>query len=118
MSTYVKLNGDPDDVTGVGARLKAEAETFGGKANAILNDIQSIEGGQPWGSDEPGQAFIKQYNQTPDGGGTPFSESLREELGNAGQHLSQTGDAIMMAMAEYQSTEIVNTNDIKSVKNT
>lgn len=115
MSTYVSLNGQPDDVTAVGARLKAEAETFGANAKSILNDIQSIESGQPWGSDEPGQAFVAQYNQAPDGG-TPFSDSLREELGTAGDHLNQTGDAIMMAMTNYQSTEITNTNDIKSVK--
>ncbi len=115
MSTYVSLNGEPDDVTAVAARLKAEAETLGGKAKSLLNDIQSLESGQPWGSDEPGQAFIAQYNQAPDGG-TPFSESLREELGDAGDHLNKTGDAIMMAMTDYQSTDIINSNDIKNVQ--
>src|SRR5258705_11441505 len=116
MSTYVDLHGDPDDVTSTGARLKAEADSFGGKAQSILNDIVSLEAGAPWGGDEPGQAFADQYNHAPENG-TAFSESLRKELGEAGKHLGDTGDAIMQAMVQYQSTDITNTNDIKNIKN-
>lgn len=118
MSTYVNLHGDPDDVTGTGARLKAAAETFSTRSQALLNEIQSIDGSRPWGSDEPGRAFDEQYNQVPAGGDTPFSESLQKELSTAGEHLGRAGDAIMLAMSGYQSTDIVNTNDISNVKKT
>jgi hypothetical protein len=118
MSTYVDLHGDPDDVTSTGARLKAAAESFGAQAKEILNEIQSIDTGAPWGSDEPGQAFASQYHQTPQGGGPPFSESLQTEMSSAGEHLGKAGDAIMLAMSGYQSTDITNTNDIKNVEKT
>jgi hypothetical protein len=118
MSTYVNVHGDPDDVTGTGARLKAAAETFGAKAQAILTEIQSIDSSRPWGSDEPGRAFDEQYNQVPPGGNTPFSESLQTEMSSAGEHLNKAGDGIMLAMTGYQSTDVVNTNDIKNVKQT
>jgi len=117
MSTYVNVNGNPDDVTGTGARLKGQAESFGAQVKSILGDIQSIEAQQPWGTDEPGQAFLASYNQQPAGGGAPFSQSLQDEMSTAGEQLGKTGDGIMLAMVQYQSTDSTNSDDIKNVKN-
>lgn len=115
MSTYVEVNGNPDDVTGTGARLKAAAQSFGAQAQSILNEITSIEAPQPWGSDEPGQAFLTSYNQTPQGSDTPFSQALQDDLTTAGEHLDKAGDGIMLAMVEYQSTDQTNSDAIKTV---
>jgi len=114
MSTYIRLQGDPDEVSATGARLKAEAEAFGAQAKSILGDIQSIEAQQPWGSDEPGQKLLERYNQAP-AGGAPFSQSLRDQLSTAGDELSRAGDAVMLAMVDYQSTDATNADDIKNV---
>ncbi|HKT00947.1 MAG TPA: hypothetical protein VJT31_15575 [Rugosimonospora sp.] len=116
MSTYIKVDGNPDDVTGTGARLKGQAESFKAQVQSVLGDIESIEADAPWGTDDPGQAFMKSYNQTPEGGGTPFSQSLKDELGNAGDQLSKAGDGIMLAMTQYQGTDTGNSSDIKNVK--
>lgn len=115
MSTYVEVNGNPDDVTGTGARLKAAAQSFGAQAKSILGEIQSIDAQQPWGSDEAGHAFLTSYNQTPQGSHTPFSQALQDDLSTAGEHLDKAGDGIMLAMVEYQSTDSTNSDSIKSV---
>jgi hypothetical protein len=115
MSTYVKVDGNPDDVTATGARLKAQAAALGAQAQALLQEIKTLDGGEPWGHDEPGREFAKQYNQVPAGGTTPFSESLKDELAKAGELLSKVGDAIMLAMVNYQGTDSANSNDISKV---
>jgi hypothetical protein len=115
MSTYVEVNGNPDDVTATGARLKAQADSFATQAQSVLSDITSIEGNAPWGGDAPGQEFVKAYNQTPKDGGAPFSDSLKDELSHAGEQLGKAGDAIMSAMVGYQSTDITNKDDISKV---
>jgi hypothetical protein len=116
MSSYLDLNGDPNEVTGIGARLKGQAESFAAQAQAILGDIQSIEGRAPWGDDEIGNTFVSRYNGVPEGGDTPFSQSLQDELGSAGENLGKAGDGIMLAMSSYQSTDSINESDIKGVK--
>jgi hypothetical protein len=116
MSSYLDVNGDPNEVTGIGARLKGQAESFAAQAQAILGDIQSIEGRAPWGNDEIGQTFLARYNGVPEGGDTPFSQSLQDELSHAGENLGNAGDAIMLAMSSYQSTDSINEGGIKGVK--
>src|SRR5690349_1238920 len=116
MSTYVNVNGNPDEVTGTGARLKAQAEEFSSQVKSVLSDIQAIDAQQPWGGDDPGQAFLKSYHQEPEGGGAPFSQSLQDEMSTAGDQLSKTGDGVMFAMVQYQSTDSLNDDDIKNVK--
>jgi len=115
MSSYLDLNGDPNEVTGIGARLKGQAESFQAQAQAILGDIQSIEGRAPWGNDEIGDTFVSRYNGVPEGGDTPFSESLQDEMSRAGDNLGKAGDGIMLAMSSYQSTDSINEGDIKNV---
>src|SRR5689334_20513861 len=116
MSTYIKVQGDPDDVTGTGARLKAQADSFSAQAESLLSDIQSIDAGRPWGGDEPGRRFEESYNQEPEGGGAPFSQSLQDSLSKAGDQLGKAGDGIMLAMAEYQGTDTTNSDDIRNIK--
>lgn len=115
MSSYLDLHGDPNEVSGIGARLKGQAESFAAQAQAILGDIQSIEGRAPWGNDEIGDTFVSRYNGVPEGGDTPFSQSLQDEMSHAGDNLGKTGDGIMLAMSSYQSTDSINESDIKNV---
>jgi hypothetical protein len=59
---------------------------------------------------------VGQRRARPEGSGTPFSASLQDELSSAGKHLDQAGDAIMLAMVNYQSTDQTNNDAIKNVK--
>jgi hypothetical protein len=115
MSTYVKVEGDPDDVTGIGARLTAQAASFGAQAQGILHEITTIDSAAPWGQDETGQEFQKSYNQVPEGGDTPFSDAVKTELSKAGELLDKVGNGIILAMGSYQSVDTTNENDIRKL---
>jgi hypothetical protein len=104
----------PQQVAATGIQLKALATEFGSSASAILGEIESIEGGQPWGHDETGQAFASSYNQVPSGGDKPFSQSLRDELSDAGKTLGTISDGIVNAVAEYQLTDSDNSDAINN----
>jgi hypothetical protein len=115
MSNYIKVEGDPDDVIGIGARLKSQAASFGAQAQGILHEITSIDGGAPWGQDETGHEFQKSYNQVPEGGDTPFSDAVKTELSKAGEQLDKVGDGIMLAMTSYQSVDTTSEHDIRKL---
>ena len=55
------------------------------------------------------------FNQVPAGGGAPFSQSLRDELDAAGKPLGVISDAIVNAVANYQVTDVDNSNAINKV---
>jgi|SRR5215467_2535161 len=105
----------PAQVAATALQLKSLAVEFGAQAGGILAGIESIEGRKPWGSDEPGQAFERSYNQTPQDSDTPFSKSLHDELGNAGKVLGELSDNILNAVASYQSTDVDSSEDIVNV---
>jgi hypothetical protein len=118
MSTYIKVEGDPEDVTAIGARLKAQAAAFGAQAQGILHEITAIDGAAPWGQDDAGRTFAEQYNKVPEGSDPntpPFSEAVKNELSKAGEQLDKVGQAIIMTMAGYQGTDATNDNDIRKV---
>ncbi len=112
MGTYVDVN-DPNGVAAVGALLRAKADALAAQAKQVLGDIQSHEAGAPWGADQVGADFLKNYQQTPQGGGTAFDQSLKDELAGAGQDLARTGDGVMMAMVNFQGTDNGNAADIR-----
>jgi hypothetical protein len=114
MSTYVSMPNGPEQVANTGIQLKALSAEFGSQASAILGEIESIESGQPWGHDEAGQAFAASYNQVPQGSDKPFSQSLRDELSDAGTPLGKISDAIINAVAEYQLTDADSANAINN----
>ena len=125
MSTYVSVSGSPDEVSGVGAQLKARAEALNSNAQAILSDIQGREAGAPWGGDQTGQDFYtKQYHvipQTEGGGqpapGTPYADdALKDTLANAGNDLSKIGNGMIDAMVGYQSADATSAADLSKVK--
>jgi hypothetical protein len=125
MSTYVSVNGSPDEVSGVGAQLKAKADAMNASAQGILADIQGKEAGAPWGGDPTGQDFYnKQYHvipQTEGGGdpapGTPYAdEALKDKLLNAGNDLAKIGNGMIDAMVGYQSADTTSAIDLSKVK--
>jgi hypothetical protein len=115
MSTYVNMPDGPAQVANTGIQLKALATEFDQQAKGVLAEIRSIEGGRPWGNDETGTTFAASYNQTPASGGTPFSQSLHDELSAAGKPLGVISDAIVNAVANYMVTDVDNSNAINKV---
>ena len=115
MSTYVNMPDGPVSVASTGIQLKALAAEFDQQAKGVLAEIKSIEGGRPWGNDDTGVTFAASYNQVPASGGTAFSQSLRDELDAAGKPLGVISDAIVNAVANYQITDVDNSNAINKV---
>jgi hypothetical protein len=115
--SFIKLDDGTVSATGVGAQLLAKADTFKAQAQSILGDIQSKESGAPWGSDETGQNFQKEYTKDIDTaqGSAPFNSALHEKLSNAGDDLTKIGTATVTAMVGYDSTDAVNADDISKV---
>jgi hypothetical protein len=118
MSTLINIDGNPDDVRGTGAQLKAMAEDLGAQAASIASEIETKESGQPWGNDHFGNSFKTQQNgylSVPEGADKPFNEILKHELNNAGEGLGRIGDGTMGAMNDYQLTDGVNGQQINKV---
>ena len=116
MGTYIDIQGDPNDLTGRGAMLKAIAEKFKAQADAVASQIAGVEGEQPWGHDKFGDAFVQFYNQPPEGGGDPVKDQIKQGLDEAGHLLGQVGDRTILAMTEYQGTDSENASDINSTR--
>jgi hypothetical protein len=118
VGTYVDIDGDPNDIGARGAALSALGTSFHAKAAAVLSEIQAIEAEQPWAHDEAGNSYWETYNKPPEGGTTPFRETLQDGLARAGDLLSKIGQKTMLAMTEFQGIDQQNSADIKSAKQT
>src|SRR5258706_11737869 len=125
MSTYVNVHGSPDEVSGLGAQLKAKADALQAGAQGILGDIQGTEAGKPWGGDPTGNDFYnKQYHVIPptEGGGEPpegtlpANEALQDRLLHAGEDLAKVGDGMIDAMVGYQSVDATSAIELSKVK--
>ena len=125
MSTYVSVNESPDEVSGLGAQLKAKADALNASAQGILADIQGKEASAPWGGDPTGNDFYnKQYHVVPptEGGGDPppgtlpANEALQDKLLHAGEDLAKVGDGMIDAMVGYQSVDNTSAIDLSKVK--
>jgi len=125
MSTYVSVNESPDEVSGLGAQLKAKADALNASAQGILADIQGKEAGAPWGGDPTGNDFYnKQYHVVPptEGGGDPApgtlpaNDALKDKLLHAGEDLAKVGDGMIDAMVGYQSVDNTSAIDLSKVK--
>jgi hypothetical protein len=112
MGTYLDIEGDPNEVTGTGAKLRAMAESFQGRAQGILGDIRAVEGERPWGSDQYGQAFETTYNVVPEGGEGTLRDSVQDGMQDAGGRLKRVGENTVLAMTEYQGTDADNAAQI------
>ena len=111
MSTYVQLSGGVPESIASAAKLQTLAATLDEKTKPILDAIQKLEGGPPppWGDDEAGQQFVKQYN---DHGA---SAALRKQLGEGGSSLNTIGQAILDTLATVESTDVDSSESITSV---
>jgi hypothetical protein len=116
MGTYIDIQGDPNDLTGRGAMLKAIAEKFQAAAGGVASQIADVEGEQPWGHDKFGDAFVKFYTQPPEGGGDPVKDQIKQGLSEAGDLLGKVGGKTILAMTEYQGTDAENAADITATQ--
>ncbi|MEH1130097.1 hypothetical protein [Micromonospora sp. CPCC 206061] len=105
MGTYLKIDGDPNEIGGTGAILRSMAESFSTEARAVVGDITTIEGEQPWGGDSYGNGFRETYNKVPDGADKPLRAIVQDNMSAAGERLTKVGDNTVLAMAEYQGTD-------------
>jgi hypothetical protein len=116
MSTYLEINENPDEVSGIGAQIQARGTELNASANSILSEITTLEGGAPWGGDDTGGSFYKQYTHVPDGGTSPANDSLKDALSDAGKELEKIGGGVLRAMVGYQGTDQDSASDIGRTK--
>jgi hypothetical protein len=112
LGTYLRVDGDPNEVSGTGAILRSMGETLNNRAQGILGDINAVEAERPWGDDSYGQAFESTYNVTPEGSDGPLRQAVADGMSRAGEGLTRVGDATVLAMSEYQGTDVENRDDI------
>jgi|SRR5690606_25316067 len=113
MGTYLKIDGDPNEISGKGAILRSLGETFRARIQGLQGEIQAIEAERPWGNDKYGQAFESTYNYVPDGSETRLRDDLSEGMSHAGERLIKVGDKTVLAMTEYQATDATNETEIR-----
>ncbi|MBO4208940.1 hypothetical protein [Micromonospora echinofusca] len=113
MGTYFEIDGDPNQVAATGSVLRAMAESLRAKSQGALGQINGIEGERPWGADKYGQAFESTYRQVPEGGDTPFSDTVKDGLGRGGEQLQRASGGVVRAMNDYQGVEAENEAGIR-----
>jgi hypothetical protein len=116
MSTYLEINENPDEITGMGAQIQARGTELNAATRAILAEITTLEAGAPWGGDDPGKAFHEQYTRIPDGGKSPANDALKEVLETSGQDLEKIGGGVMRALVGYQASDQDSATDISRTK--
>lgn len=112
MGSFLDIEGDPNEVSGTGALLRAMGESLQTEMQGPLGDIHAIEGERPWGSDHFGEAFDKTYDGKPPGSDVPLREAVQEGMSHAGERLTRVGDGTIRAMTEYQGMDSQNAQDI------
>lgn len=112
MGTYLKIDGDPNEIGGTGAILRSIAESFSVEARAVVGDITTIEGEAPWGGDSYGNGFQETYNMVPEGGEQPLRTIVQNNMNEGPTRLTKVGDNTVLAMAEFQGTDDDNANKI------
>ena len=110
---YLDIKEDPNEIGGTGAIVRSLATAFHAKAQAILAEIQAVEGERPWGNDKYGQAFENTYNVVPEGSENSLREQVRDGLSQAGERLTKVGDKTVLAMNEYQGVDDQNEAEIR-----
>lgn len=115
MGTFINVDGDPNEVRGTGAGIRAMAEVFGGDIRGILSKINGLDASRPWGSDSFGEDFNKQYNQIGEDGKTA-SDRMKGWLQQAGEGAESASLKTMRAMDGYQAEDHRGGIDINSVR--
>jgi hypothetical protein len=112
MGTFLRIDDDPNEISGGGAILRSMAEGFKGEAQGILGEIQAIDAERPWASDKYGQAFETKYTEPEEGQEMAVRDAVQERLGQAGESLSTVGGQTVLAMTEYQGSDQDGATDI------
>lgn len=114
MPDYVEVHG-PDTVVGRAAGILGEGSSLDADVTRIVGEIESIEGGEPWGTDKYGAAFRQGYYAAVAGGGR-LSEAAKKTSRDLGAEAGTIGDAAMWAMTDYQSADGENAGGIASAR--
>jgi hypothetical protein len=112
MGTFLNVDGDPNEVAGTGAVLRSIAESFKTETQAVLGEINAVHAERPWGSDQYGNAFETTYYAVPDGAEESLPDLVETGMNRAGDGLSRVGDGTILAMTEFQGTDIDNATRI------
>ncbi|MDQ7907785.1 hypothetical protein RB614_25005 [Phytohabitans sp. ZYX-F-186] len=113
MNTFLRLEDDPNEIAGTGARLLGMAQQFQGEVQTVLGEIKSIDAERPWASDKYGQAFEANYTKAGEGQDEPIRDAVQERMGHAGEQLTTVGDQTVLAMTEYQGADDTGASEIR-----
>lgn len=118
MTTYLNVGGGgPDEIINVAIRIRSAGDDFVGTAQSLVQSIESIEGGQPWGSnDKYATAFLEHYKGKAGSSGMPTNEAVKRSVGDSGTSLSNIGSGVIEAMAKYQVVDDDGSTSIASAQ--
>jgi hypothetical protein len=108
MGTFLKIDGDPNEVSGTAAVLRSMAESFRTQTQTVLGEINAVHAERPWGADSYGKAFETTYFQVPEGGEQSLPAMVEESMPKAGERLTKVAEKTILAMTEYQGTDTDN----------
>ncbi|MFC7548808.1 hypothetical protein [Plantactinospora sp. GCM10030261] len=114
MGSFIRIDGDPNEIRGTGAKLRALAEAFSGDVQGIAGQIRTADSAKPWGSDKFGQEFDAQYNKVDNG--QVISEAVKDRMTDAGELGLTAGNRVVRAMDGYQLADHDGERDINSVQ--
>ncbi|MCE7005720.1 hypothetical protein LWC34_23250 [Kibdelosporangium philippinense] len=93
MSSELKIN--PDGVRGGATRLDGVGTDFTKDAGDLKSKLQAE--GQPWGDDESGQNFAKDY--------VPAADAISKAVGDVAAALTQIAKNLKAQADAHQSTD-------------
>jgi hypothetical protein len=118
MTNYFKVDGGTDGIRAIGQRILMTAEELHAKAQPLLEHINTLEGGAPWGGDEYGTAFVKKYTEVPAGATKPYNDLLKEHLQDVGTRVSGHGQTVTGTMDQLDVTDAGNAKTVSSATDT
>jgi hypothetical protein len=124
MFDFLGLEDGADPIRSVGAKVGGLGDALEAKNAAALAAIEAIEAGAPWGADEAGMAFYKQYTEgssgesdpAAGGGEAPTNASMKGMLTSGADELHRLSDGIVKTMDFVELTDANNAADINSIK--
>ena len=93
MSSFLGVEGGVEAVRAAATRMQMLADALSGEGSALAARISAGEAGAPWGADETGTQFFKNYS--------PGNEQVKAALGSAGTGLADIASAVASAMGSF-----------------
>jgi hypothetical protein len=103
MSNYTGLD-DGDGVRSAGANILASADDYSSKIVTHNANLDGLEAGAPWGDDEYGEAFKKNYMGS-DGKGHDHTDT-RKSAADAGARGVKIGNGALHGATDIQVADL------------